>query len=147
MSYDAPGQICEVEMNKSLFLAVAVASLASCATSRQPVERSAKMQETFDKLIAGKTAGQAALCLPLYRSNDMVVIDEQTLAFRDGRTTWVNRMVGSCSQLDRGGYAVVNQTFGSQLCSGEIARVVDTNTGMTVGSCSYGDFVPYRPAG
>lgn len=134
-------------MTKIVLLAVAAAGLASCATPEPPAQRSAKMQETYDRLTAGKTAGPATDCLPLFRTNDMTVIDEQTLVFRDGRTTWVNHMRGSCSALDRAGYAIVNRTFGSQLCSGEIARVVDTNTGMTVGSCAYGDFVPYRRAG
>ena len=133
-------------MNKFVLLPV-LAALTSCATAEPPVQRSAKMQETYDKLIAGKVAGRPDSCLPLVRTHDMVAIDEQTLAFRDGRTTWVTNMQGSCSGLNRVGHAIVNRTFGAQLCSGEIARVVDTNSGITVGSCAYGDFVPYRPAG
>ena len=29
------------------------------------------------------------------------------------------------------------------MCSGDIATVADLRTGMTVGSCTLGDFVPY----
>lgn len=134
-------------MHKIGLLLAAAAAIASCATPEPPAQRSAQMQQTYERLLAGKTAGPAQACLPLHRTNDMTVIDEQTLVFRDGRTTWVNTMNGACSSLDRAGNAIVNRTFGAQLCSGEIARVVNTSTGMTVGSCSYGDFVPYRTAG
>lgn len=134
-------------MRKTVFLAVAATLVTSCATAEQPVQRSAAMQDTFNRLTAGRVAGPAVDCLPLVRTNDMTVIDDQTLVFRDGRTTWVNNMQGSCSQLDGVGRAIVNRTFGAQLCSGEIAQVVDTTSGITVGSCAYGDFVPYRLAG
>ncbi len=132
---------------RMLLLAVAATSLVACETTdSQPEQRSAQAQATYDRLLAGKTAGRPATCLPLLRSNDMVVIDDDTILYRDGRTTYVNQPLGGCSRLGRGSYALVTRTFGSQLCRGDIATVVDTSTGMTVGSCSFGDFVPYRPA-
>jgi hypothetical protein len=33
------------------------------------------------------------------------------------------------------------------MCRGDISRVADVRTGMTVGSCAIGDFIPYTPAG
>jgi hypothetical protein len=134
-------------MKSMILIAVAAVGLAGCETADTQPTRSATMQQTLDRMVAGKTAGKTESCLPTYRSNDMTVIDEQTLAFRDGRTTWVNNMMGSCSQLGRGGYAIVSRNIGPQLCRGDIATVVDTTTGTTVGSCSYGDFTPYRAAG
>lgn len=129
-----------------ILAAVAAAGLAACDTVDTQPTRSAAMQQSFDRMVAGKTAGKSESCLPTYRSNDMTVIDEQTLAFRDGRTTWVNNLRGSCSQLGRSGYAILSRNFGTQLCRGDIATVIDTTSGMTVGSCSYGEFTPYRPA-
>ena len=61
-------------------------------------------------MIAGKVAGQPEKCLPLQRSNDMVVIDDDTILFRDGRTTYVNHPLGSCSMLGRGSYALVTRS-------------------------------------
>ena len=130
----------------AMMTTLAAIGLAGCETADVQPTRSAEMQRVYDKSLAGKTAGKADNCLPTYRSNDMTVIDDHTLTFRDGRTTWVNNMRGSCSQLGRAGYALVSRQFGSQVCRGDIATVVDTSSGMTVGSCSYGDFVPYRPA-
>ena len=130
-----------------LLLAVAATSLAGCETTdSQPAQRSAAAQATYDKMLVGKTAGRAAKCLPLQRSNDMVVIDDDTILYRDGRTTYVNHPLGSCNLLGRGSYALVTRSSGSQLCRGDIANVVDASTGMTVGSCALGDFVPYKPA-
>ena len=129
-----------------LLLVAAATSLVACETTdSQPDQRSAKAQATYDKMLAGKSAGRAEKCLPLQRSNDMVVIDDDTILYRDGRTTYVNQPLGSCNLLGRGSYALVTRSTGSQLCRGDIANVVDASTGMTVGSCALGDFVPYKP--
>ena len=130
-----------------LILATAAVGLAGCATAvDQPAQRSATNQATYDKLLAGKTAGRPAKCLPLRSSNDMVVIDDDTILYREGRTIYVNKPLGSCSLLSRGSYALVTRSIGSQLCRGDIGTVTDMTSGTTVGSCSLGDFVPYRPA-
>ena len=121
------------------------ATLASCAAAPQP-GRSAKAEDHFQKLLAGKVAGPAVSCLPSYRASDMVVIDDQTVAFRDGsRRVWVTNLQSSCSNLGSGHYALVTKRFGgSGLCRGDIGQVADLTTGMTVGSCVFGDFTPYE---
>lgn len=130
-----------------LILATAALGLAACATATdQPEQRSAKAQETYDRMLAGKTPGRPENCLSLQRSNDMVVIDDDTILYRDGRTTYVNQPLGSCNMLGRGSYALVTRSQGSQLCRGDIGTVTDLSTGTTVGSCAIGDFVPYRTA-
>ena len=125
-------------------LATAVAGLCACATASEPAQRSAKAQATYDRMLAGKTAGKAEKCLPTYRSSDMTVIDDDTILFRDGRTVYVNHPLGGCMNLHQSGRALVTRNFGPQLCRGDIANVVDNSSGITVGSCSLGDFIPYR---
>lgn len=130
-----------------LILATAAVGLTACATAvDQPAQRTAANQATYDRLLAGKAAGRPEKCLPLQRSNDMVVIDDDTILYRDGRTTYVNKPLGSCNLLGRGSYALVTRSVGSQLCRGDIGTVTDMTSGITVGSCAMGDFVPYRPA-
>jgi len=120
-------------------------ALVACTTTaaEQPI-RSAKAQGEYDRLLAGKVAGAPISCLPSYHQDDMVVIDERTVAFRQGRSrVYVNHMQGGCSNLG-GPYALVTKTFGSaQLCRGDIGQVVDLTNHFTVGSCVFGDFVPY----
>ena len=130
-----------------LIFATAALGLAACSTAMsQPEQRSAQAQATYDRLLAGKTAGRPANCLPLQRTNDMQVIDDDTILYRDGRTTYVNKPLGGCNLLSRGSYALVTRSMGSQLCRGDIGTVTDISTGTTVGSCALGDFVPYRAA-
>lgn len=120
------------------------ATLASCAAAPQP-GRSARAESRFQELLAGKVAGPAVSCLPSYRDSDMVVIDDQTVAFRDSsRRVWVSRLQNSCSNLGSGHYALVTKRFGGTgLCRGDIGQVADLTNGITVGSCVFGDFTPY----
>ena len=134
---------------RSIYLLLIASVLASCAAAPQRTTYNVKGQERLAELTAGKVAGQARTCLPSYRSNDMVVIDENTIAFRDGSRVWVNHMQGGCSNLRAGGpYALVTKSFGGMgMCRGDIAQVADVQNGFTVGSCVFGDFVPYVKPG
>ena len=126
---------------------VAILTLAGCMTQPPQASRSAEAQAEFQKLTAGKVAGPAITCLPSYRSNDMVTIDDGTVAFKNGRTVYVNHLLGVCNGLKSGFYTLVTRSSGSGLCRGDIARVADVSTGMIVGSCAVGDFIPYTTGG
>ena len=133
---------------RSIPLLLIGAAIVGCTTTaaQQPI-RTAKAQQRYEQLLAGKVAGPPVSCLPTYHQDDMVVIDEQTVAFRQGSNrVYVNHMQGGCSNLG-GSYALVTKQFGSaQLCRGDIAQVVDLTNHFTVGSCVFGDFIPYtRP--
>ena len=129
---------------RAIMLAAGVFGLCACATASEPALRTAQAQATYDRLLTGKIAGKAERCLPAYRSNDMTIVDEDTILFRDGRTVYVNHPPGGCSNADRGGRALVTKTFNAELCRGDLATVVDSSTGMMVGACALGDFIPYR---
>jgi hypothetical protein len=125
----------------------AIAALCACQTAAtEPTQRSARAQKTYDGMLAGKVAGQPVRCLPTFRSNDLVAIDENTILFRDGRTVYVNHPQGSCYGLGRFNNTLVTRTLGGNLCRGDLARVVDLTTGVNAGNCALGDFVPYKPS-
>ena len=130
---------------RSMSLLFLAAALAGCTTAPAPEMRSAKAEAHLQKLLAGKTAGPARSCLPDHRSDNMVVVDDNTVVFRDGRTVYRNDFQGGgCSQLGSGFYALLTRrTGGGGLCRGDIAEVKDLSNGITVGSCVLGDFVPY----
>jgi len=124
------------------------AILASCTTAPDVPSRTAQDQRQYEQLLAGKVARPPVSCVPSYRSEDMRVIDDSTIAFRNGaRQTYVTHMMGPCTGLANGQYALVTRKFGtSQTCRGDIAQVVDLQSRMTVGSCVFGEFTPYvRP--
>ena len=133
---------------RSFCLILAATALAGCATA-PPQPRSAQAEQHLQQLLAGKVAGAPQSCLPSNRSSDMVVIDARTVLFRDGsRRVWRTEMRGGCTLLGSSHYTLVTRSFGGQgLCSGDLAQLADLSTGMIVGSCSWGEFVPYTRPG
>lgn len=124
-----------------------LAPLAASCTMATPVSMAAptpQEQAKFASLTAGKVAGPPVSCLPTYRSNDMIVIDENTIAFRQGAgRVFINHMDGGCMNIRGGSNTLVTRTTGSSLCRGDIAQVVDRLSSIPVGSCVFGDFTPY----
>ena len=131
---------------RGLTIALIASALAGCTTAPAPMTRSAEAEAQLNKLLAGKTAGKPISCLPTWRSRDMVVIDDNTVVFRDSRRRVYRNDFrgGACDELGNGFYTLVTKSTGSGLCSGDLAQVVDVQTGFTVGSCVIGDFVPYE---
>ena len=107
-----------------------------------------RAQQKLTRLLAGKVAGAPQSCLPSYRQKDMTVIDDYTIAFRDGTNrVWLNKPPGGCNLLSAGPYALVTHTSIGSTCRGDIASVMDTINHASVGSCVFSDFVPYSTPG
>ncbi len=128
-------------------LGLAALVMTSCTSTPAQEARSPKAQKELAEALAGRTPGPPVNCLPNYRSNEMQIIDDYTILFRDGRTVYVQNPRGGCNGLGSGAYTLVTRQFGTnQLCSGDINRVVDLRTGMGGGACVFSPFVPYtRP--
>lgn len=128
-------------------LTIMAAALAGCAapSPRATAMAQAQAQTRLNQLLAGKVPGRPQSCLANYRANDMIVIDDYTLAFRDGTNrVWINKPAGGCNLLSAGPYALVTRNIGGMgLCRGDIAHVVDTLNHSTVGTCVINDFIPY----
>jgi hypothetical protein len=130
-------------------LLLIVPAIGSC-TGTPPAQSPAviaREQARLDMLTAGKVAGQPMSCLPHYRTNDMRVINDNTVVFRESASrVYINHMNGGCGNLSNGN-TLVTRTTQTSLCRGDIAEVIDPLNGMTVGGCSFGDFIPYaRPS-
>jgi hypothetical protein len=135
---------------RSLAFMLVVATLASCTTAPPPPTRDARAQAQYEQLVGGKVARAPISCLPTYYANDMVTIDGRTLAFRVGsRSTYIAHLSPGCELIGTGNYALLSREFGNAgLCRGDIQRVLDTSSHMTVGSCTIAEIVPYeRPGG
>ena len=130
-----------------LLAAVPVAAvMASCMAQPMGPDRDARGQARLAQALAGKVADRPVSCLPNFRSNDMEVIDSDTILFRDGRTTYLQNTNGGCYPNGNSvGYTLVTkQIGGGGNCRGDIAHVVDASTGAFAGTCSFSDFIPYR---
>ncbi len=129
-----------------LAAALAVSGLAACAGQEMAPDRDPRGEMRLAQALAGKVAGPPVSCLPNYRTNQMEVIDRDTILYRDGRTSYVQHTNGSCyPNGPRGGYFLVTRQFGtSGSCRGDIAQVFESSSQTFAGSCSFNDFIPYR---
>ena len=127
----------------------AAALLASCTTAPGQETRSPRAQRELADALAGRVAGKPVTCLPNYRADNMQIIDDWTILFRDGRTIYLQNPRGGCPGIGNRRNVLVTRLFGTtQLCSGDISHLVDPSTGMQGGACVFSEFVPYtRPAG
>ncbi len=132
-------------MHRIVSLGLIAAALASCSYAPpQAGMVDQRAQDKMARLLAGKVAGPPQSCLPHYRSREMTVIDDYTIAFRDGTNrVWITHPPGGCNGLGSGHYTLVTRQTTMGLCRGDIGQVTDLLSGATVGSCAMGDFVPY----
>ena len=116
-----------------------------------PVEptRSAKAQQELADALAGRVAGAPVKCIPTYRADDMQIIDDWTILFKDGRTIYLQNPRGGCPGIGNHRNILVSRPMpSSQLCGGDIQQLFDPTSGIGGGACVFSDFVPYtRPAG
>jgi hypothetical protein len=116
---------------------IAVLAATPLASARRTPE------QQLDRLLAGRTAGEPRTCIPLYPSNDSTTISRIGIVYDVGGTRYLTRFQGGCQQLDDD-RILVTQTPMTQICRGDLANVWTRNPAMFVGTCTYGDFVPYK---
>ena len=128
--------------------ATALAATALTTAACAPVDPAAQIERQrlqLASVLAGRVAGQSLHCIPNYRSIRHIEGIGPDLILEDGRTVYVSHTAGGCDQAGHSGYYLVTMPFnGSNLCSGDLARVVTAPGGIQAGSCSVGEFVPYR---
>jgi hypothetical protein len=118
--------------------------LAACADT-PPIDPDAPPGPELTAAITGRTAGPADNCVPQRDLTGNRSVDNGAAIVFDGpgNLIYVNRPSAGCPAL-KFGRTLVTRTIGSSLCRGDIAEVVDLTSGTHHGSCSLGDFVPYR---
>ena len=136
-------------MRPAVLLATGAAILlSSCSTASAPQGRSASAQKELDEALAGRVAGPPVRCIPSYRADQMQVVDDWTILYRDGRTIYLQTPRGGCPGIASGRNTLVLKMHGtSELCDGQIAELVDLGTGIQGGACAFGPFVPYTKPG
>lgn len=118
--------------------------LAGCAGTYQPEPLTQKQTAKLEKALTGLTPGEKVSCISRFPSSSLTVISGNVLLYRvSGRLIYRNDLIGSCPGLTRGD-TLITQSFGSQLCRGDMARSADLTVGIPTGACALGDFTPYR---
>lgn len=117
--------------------------LAACGTLGDAPPRSDRAETQLTQALAGKVARAPQRCLPFYRRQDQQIVDRGTILYRQGRDLlYRNDPIGGCNGLDPS-RTLLTVSLSGDLCRGDIIRVLEPSTGTIVGSCAFGDFVPY----
>lgn len=127
----------------SMLLIGSTAAL-SADTRGYEARRAATAQAGLDKALAGLVPGRPQACLYQDRAGYQTQRFGDTILYKRSRNE-VYRVDtgGGCFGLSRGD-AIVTETRSGQLCRGDIVRTVDLTSRIQSGSCSFGDFVPYK---
>ena len=132
---------------KAIVPALLLGILAGCATGPMPP---AKLGPAEAKALAtaldGRVPGTPVTCVSAINGRNLRAIGNNTLIYQFSRkTVYRNDLMGACNGLSMGDPMVMTVT-NNQYCRGDIARVVNVQSGMMTGSCALGEFVPYtRP--
>ena len=130
---------------KTIALLLGIGLLGACA-DQPPAEMTASDQTKLQAALANyEQSGPPTSCVPLRDLRGNKSVGEGAIIF-EGTTSarlWVNRPSGGCPTLDFG-RTLVTHTTTTQLCSGDIATVIDPVAHITYGGCGLGEFTPYR---
>ena len=122
-----------------------LAALAACtAAVDDGVETGAAEDAAITEALAGRSAGTPVACVRQQDLRNTRAVGAATILFDGpGDTVYVNRTRSSCPRIQPW-HAIRHQTINTAMCSGELIRVFDPQTGVEYGGCSLGDFTPYR---
>jgi hypothetical protein len=120
-------------------------SACTAQPESSPKPLTEKQSKLLDKSLAGKTPGKPVDCIQLDRSNDLVRVSDTILLYRQSSNlVYKNELNWSCHGLASQNDILVTETWGSNLCRGDIVRLVDPVSGLQGAACPLGDFIPYR---
>jgi len=123
-----------------------LALAAACTAAPPPAEVSAAAQSQLAEALKGRVqAGPPLNCVSQrdLRGNRSAGEEAIIFATRGSDLVYVNRPTAGCPELGSG-RALRIRTPSTQYCAGEIVEVIDTLNNVTYGSCSLGQFTPYR---
>ena len=116
-----------------------LALLAGCAT----VPQTAQGPDTkLEAALVGKIAGKPQNCISLDQSRSSEIFRDAIL-YREGRNRYWLADAPGCGSSGYNDYILVQHVFGSQLCSGDLIRLVERTGGFSAGACALGKFTPY----
>ncbi|HEY0112378.1 MAG TPA: DUF6491 family protein [Allosphingosinicella sp.] len=129
---------------KTLLLIGIAALSAGCAMNEEVESDRVDADLLASELRGYEQAGAPVSCVSLRDLRGNRSAGEGAIIFDgSGRQLWVNRPRDGCPNM-RFGHALRINTTMSRLCSGEIVTVFDPVARLDVGSCSVGEFTPYR---
>jgi hypothetical protein len=127
---------------RKLIAALAVSALALSAASSVDAKAKKTGEEQLAEILKGRVAGTPVSCVNTWRNDDMSIVDNTAIVYRDGRTIYVNRTQNP-ENLDWSDILVIHKQTGNQLCKLDRVSTIDRTGGYFTGVVFLTDFVPY----
>ena len=125
----------------ALAAAALIAGFAAAAPAQTP--DTPTLSPKAAEALVGRTAGKPQSCVRLRDVRSTEIVDETAIIYKMSKKHWlVNMPEGGCPGL-RKDRVLVTVTPSTNLCRGDIARIIDPPTPIEFGSCGLGNFVPY----
>jgi len=102
-------------------------------------------EQELERLLAGRTAGPSQSCISMRSSSDSTTLPGIGIVYDVGATRYLMRFQGGCPALERD-RILITKTPQTQFCRGDIGDVYTQNPATFMGTCTYGEFVPYKKA-
>jgi hypothetical protein len=116
-----------------------LALLTGCATMTETAQGP---DPKLTAALEGKVAGKPQSCIQLDEARGSEIFRDNIL-YRAGRNKYWLADAPGCGSSGNNDYILVQNVFGSQLCRGDIIRLVDRTSGFQGGACSITSFTPY----
>lgn len=115
--------------------------IGACATAQSAQDDDASyIPEGYE------LTGESRTCLSLRSVDDIDTSHENAwIVTMANRQAYLTRVGNGCSSATSPFTYISYEVSGSQLCRGEIVRVVDQGSNSTVGSCGIGEFEELSP--
>jgi hypothetical protein len=118
--------------------------LSSCATMPETAQGP---DPRLTAALAGRIAGVPQNCIRLDQAQGSEIFRD-TILYRANRNRYFLADAPGCGSTRRNDYILVQNVFGSDLCRGDIVRLLERTGGFTAGSCAIRGFIPYtKPKG
>lgn len=123
---------------RTFMVIAAAASIASCSRPVSPPGSS------LAEVTQGRIAGPPQSCISTNPSENLRVIDPQTIAYGVGRTVYINRLAGPCPGMDEMNTIIVEAATGGQYCQGDRIRGREPQSIIAGPSCNLNEWIAYR---
>lgn len=118
--------------------------LAGQASAQGPALKP-KQEAALDKELAGRVMTGTTPCIRQSPLLKLIVISDDILVYRIGGKRFVNRTIGSCNGLMKGGKPIIGIDK-PRICTGDMIVVEDLASGIRTGTCQIGNFTIYDRA-
>lgn len=92
--------------------------------------------------LAGRIAGPSSECIILSQVDGPMIVDRQTILYRQGRRIWRMDLGDTCPSLREDSILIV-EPRDSRLCQNDRFRTLDQSSRIPGGVCRVSPFIPY----